>query len=79
MEQTKGKKLVGITFNVENRDDVHECKKYFAAAIDQLEECRKIAQQCGTLNVEKEMFLDEAEKRIIDAQMWAVKAITYGV
>lgn len=27
----------------------------------------------------KEMLLDEAVKRIIDAQMWAVKALTWGL
>lgn len=81
MEQTElthGEKLVGINFNVGNATDVHTCKTRFAAAIDQIVEARESAREHGTLNAIKEQLLDEAETRIVDAQMWAVKAITYG-
>ncbi|PHO20813.1 hypothetical protein CQR79_05310 [Aggregatibacter actinomycetemcomitans] len=77
--KTHGEKLVGIDFNVGNRGDVHDCKQRFAEAINQLETHRAEAFEQGTLTADKEMLLDEAQKRIIDAQMWAVKAITWGL
>lgn len=76
---THGEKLVGINFNVGNASVVHECKTRFAQAIDQIAEARESAREHGTLNAIKEQLLDEAETRIVDAQMWAVKAITYGI
>ena len=68
--KTIGEELVGIDFNVGNRGDVHECKSRFADAINQLQK-----KSCSS--PEKEMLIKEAQKRIIDAQMWAVKAITW--
>ena len=49
-----------------NRGDVAECKNRFAFAINQLEDLYK-----------SEEVTEEAKMRILDAQMWAVKAITY--
>lgn len=77
-EMTHGEKLVGINFNVGGSSAVAECKQRFADAIDQLDAHRDDAFNQGTLNEIKEKLLDEAEARIIDAQMWAVKALTYG-
>ncbi|MFZ7222707.1 hypothetical protein [Avibacterium avium] len=76
---TRGEKLVGITFNVGARQDVHDCKQRFAFAIDQLEAHKQDAFAQGTLNSTKEMLIEEAQKRILDAQMWAVKALTFGL
>lgn len=70
---TRGEQLVGIDFNVGNRGDVHECKMRFAHAINQLEE---LSNGPSTLSATQKLLLDEAIMRIIDAQMWAVKAIT---
>lgn len=77
-ELTTGGRLVGIGFNVGNDGEVTECKRRFADAIDQLETHKEIADEHGTLNATKEYLLKEAQTRIIDAQMWAVKALTYG-
>lgn len=77
-EFTHGEMLVGISFNVGNRDDVATCKKRFAEAIDQLEEASADAYENGTLTSNKEAIINEAKMRILDAQMWAVKALTYG-
>lgn len=74
---TYGEKLVGITFNIGGRQEVHECKQRFALAIAQLEKHREESFDLGTLNASKQMLIEEAQKRIVDAQMWAVKAITY--
>lgn len=35
-QPTRGELVVGISFNVGGREDVHECKQRFADAIDQL-------------------------------------------
>lgn len=78
-ELTHGEKLVGITFNVGNNSAVHVCKKRFADAIDQLEAERESADANGTLNANKQHLIEEAQMRILDAQMWAVKAVTYGL
>ena len=53
-------------------------QKRFAEAIDQLDEHRDDELRHGTLNAIKDKLIAEAESRIIDAQMWAVKALTYG-
>lgn len=70
---TRGEQLVGIDFNVGNRGDVHECKMRFAHAINQLEE---LINGPATLSATQKLLIDEAITRIVDAQMWAVKAIT---
>ena len=87
-ELTTGERLVGIGFNVGGDAEVAACKRRFADAIDQLETHKETANELevhgetanehGTLNATKEYLLKEAQTRIIDAQMWAVKALTYG-
>lgn len=72
-ELTYGEKAVGITFNVDGREDVNECKTTFAAAIDQLDALRKLE----TGPSEKGRLLSAAITQIQTAQMWAVKAITW--
>lgn len=70
---TRGEQLVSIDFNVDNRGDVHDCKMRFAHAINCLEELRNGPT---TLSATQELLINEAIMRIVDAQMWAVKAIT---
>lgn len=70
---TRGEQLVGIDFNVGNRGDVHDCKTRFAQAIDQLEAIKNGPEMISDLQLH---LIDEAILRILDAQMWAVKAIT---
>ena len=70
---TRGEQLVGIDFNVGNRSDVHDCKARFAQAIDQLE---ALGNGPTILSATQELLINEAITRILDAQMWAVKAIT---
>lgn len=72
-ELTKGQKLVSINFNVGGSPDVDACKQRFADAIDQLS--NKFDGKAVTeLHSD---IINEAEKRILDAQMWAVKALTF--
>lgn len=72
-ELTKGQKLVSINFNVGGNPDVDKCKQRFADAIDQLSnkfDIKSVTELHSSI-------INEAEKRILDAQMWAVKALTF--
>lgn len=70
---TKGQKLVSINFNVGGNPDVDKCNQRFADAIDQLSN-----RFDGYIMTElHNNIINEAEKRILDAQMWAVKALTF--
>lgn len=67
---TEGQKLVGITFNPSNMDDVNKAKQLFADAIDlMLDSCKDDDTQ--------KQFMQEATRNIITAQMWTVKALTW--
>lgn len=70
---TYGEELVGLSFNVGNREDVHECKKRFAESIDQLKELIAGPEKISEMQY---LLAQEAIKRALDAQMWAVKALT---
>lgn len=70
---TYGEQLVGLSFNVGNREDVHECKKRFAESIDQLKELIAGPEKVSEMQY---LLAQEAIKRALDAQMWAVKALT---
>lgn len=70
---TYGERLVGLSFNVGNREDVHECKKRFAESIDQLKELIAGQEKISEMQY---LLAQEAIKRALDAQMWAVKALT---
>lgn len=70
---TYGEQLVGLSFNVGNREDVHECKKRFAESIDQLKELIAGPEKISEMQY---LLAQEAIKRALDAQMWAVKALT---
>lgn len=70
---TYGQYLIGIDFNPDGREDVRECKQRFADAIDQL---YSIYGGEEVVNSKHRLLIDEAITRILDAQMWAVKALT---
>ncbi len=74
MNKTYGQKLVGISFNPGQREDVNDIKQKCADIIDNLTEQRDSCDR----GHESAMIFDEAIRRIMDAQMWAVKAVTYG-
>ena len=72
---TFGEKAVGLTFNPSNNPDVDQCKRGFAAVIDQMHDLRMSAQFNGRAEVTRmaEVAITEAQT----AQRWAVKAITW--
>ena len=73
-ELTFGQKAVGLTFNPSGHPDVHDCKLMFAAVIDQMNELR-----LGSDDPEVKRMTAVAITNAQTAQMWAVKALTWGV
>lgn len=71
-ELTFGEKAVGLTFNPSNDPQVQACKEAFAAIIDNLNDQRSSVQPG-----EKARILSVAITAAQDAQMWAVKGITW--
>lgn len=70
-ELTFGQKAVGVRFNP-SMSEVDICKERFAAALDQIQEL--MLEDDSELSL---MIRNEAIRRIMDAQMWAVKALTW--
>lgn len=71
-EMTFGEKACGVSFNPGGREDVDKIKRSFADVIDLLNEHRMDAMPdvARMLNI----AITEAQT----AQMWAVKAVTWG-
>lgn len=72
MELTFGQKAVGLTFNPSNSQEVDDCKRRFAAVIDQMNDLRVM-----TVDPEVKRMASVAITEAQTAQMWAVKAITW--
>ncbi|MDC6033466.1 hypothetical protein [Proteus mirabilis] len=72
MSQTLGQKLVGISFNPSGNIIVDAVKQNAADTIDLIQDSMQKATSEESL-----MIYNEAIRRIMDAQMWAVKAITW--
>ncbi len=70
---THGQKAVGLTFNPSNDPNVDNCKKAFAAIIDQLHNLRNLPASSQEVKRMCSVAITEAQT----AQMWAVKAITW--
>jgi hypothetical protein len=78
MEQLKrelsfGEKAVGITFNPGQSHEIHNCKKEFADVIDRMNYLRLQSDDAEVKRMAS-VAITEAQT----AQMWAVKAITWG-
>lgn len=69
---TPGQKLVGIRFNPGGNIMVDAVKQNAADTIDLIQD-----SMSGAISEESLMIHSEAISRIMDAQMWAVKAITW--
>lgn len=72
MNQSFGQKLVGITFNPSGNILIDAVKQNAADTIDLIQDSTQ-----GVTSEEARMIHNEAISRIMDAQMWAVKAITW--
>ncbi|HEJ9586858.1 TPA: hypothetical protein ACKRDB_002888 [Proteus mirabilis] len=72
MSQTLGQKLVGISFNPSGNIIIDAVKQNAADTIDLVQDSMQKATSEEAL-----MIHNEAMRRIMDAQMWAVKAITW--
>ena len=67
-----GERAVGITFNPGNNPAVENCKKQFAAIIDDMNNLRN-----ATTNPEVKRMCSVAITEAQTSQMWAVKSITW--
>lgn len=74
-ELSFGEKLVGLTFNPSNDVNVQKAKAAYAAIIDDLNDQGTVARQNG--DTFQANIFDRAIEIAVDAQMWAVKAITW--
>ncbi|WP_260282484.1 hypothetical protein [Proteus terrae] len=72
MSQTLGQKLVGVSFNPSENIIVDAVKQNAADTIDLIQDSMQKATSEEAL-----MIHSEAMRRIMDAQMWTVKAITW--
>lgn len=68
-----GERAVGLQFNPSNQTAVYQCKSKYAALIDQLE-----ARRQSTDDAETKRLCSIAITEAQTAQMWAVKALTWG-
>lgn len=75
---TLGERLIGVEYDSNDNSEVTHIKRYFAQVIDNLEHERVMSNAAGTLNGVKDDLIKEAMMRVADAQMWVVKAQTYG-
>ncbi|WP_337226159.1 hypothetical protein [Proteus terrae] len=72
MSQTLGQKLVGVNFNPSGNIIVDAVKQNAADTIDLIQDSMQKATSEEAL-----MIHNEAIRCIMNAQMWAVKAITW--
>jgi len=72
---TYGQKAVGLTFNPGGSEEVHRVKEAYAAIIDGLND--EISDPSIMYNSEKVRLVKIAITQAQQAQMWAVKAITW--
>lgn len=72
-QPTFGEKAVGLSFNPSHNSAVDQCKRSFAASIDQMNDFRN----APTTTQEAKRLASIAITELQGAQMWAVKAITW--
>lgn len=72
-ELSFGEKAVGLNFNPGQSHEVHKCKKEFADVIDRMNYLRLHSHDTEVQRMAS-IAITEAQT----AQMWAVKAITWG-
>ena len=73
-EMTFGEKAVGLSFNPAQNSDVAELKEAYAAVIDKLDAMRQ-----DSADPEVKRLCSVAITEAQGAQMWAVKAVTWGL
>lgn len=74
-ELTFGGKAVGLTFNPSNNEDVNAIKKAAANFIDEV--CGPSAEKLKDIDGEVIAMRKLAQRAAQEAQMWAVKAVTW--
>ncbi len=74
---TFGEKLAGISFNPSNDSDVDEVKNAAAKFMDSIHEAQEKMTAHVPIQSIPERLMEEAKIRALEAQMLAVKAITW--
>lgn len=79
-ELSFGEKACGVSFNPSNDPIVQGVKEHFAALVDELNNLRTVetSKPREEANAEKIRMFSVAITEAQTAQMWAVKAITWG-
>jgi hypothetical protein len=75
--ESRGEKLINVSFNPSASGDVDNVKRACAYMIDIVEAHRAESIANGTLNANREFLMDHALGEIINAQMCVVKALTF--
>ena len=75
--ESRGEKLVGITFNPSGDNEVNTVKRACAYLIDVIEKHREESAQNGTLTADREFLMNHAIGEVINAQMNVVKVVTF--
>jgi hypothetical protein len=75
--QSRGERLVGITFNPSGNSEVDTVKRACAYLIDVIEKHREDSIQHGTLTADREFLMNHAISEIINAQMNVVNVVTF--
>jgi len=73
-QATNGEKLAGVSFNPSQNPDVAEVKEMFAKVIDKLFDKGQNFDDSDRLGTP---IYNNAIAACMDAQMWAVKALTW--
>lgn len=75
--ESRGERLVGISFNPSADPEVDTVKRACAYLIDVIEKHREDAIANGTLTANREFLMNHALGEVINAQMNVVKVITF--
>ncbi len=74
---SRGEVLCGISFNPSGSDEVATVKRACGYLMDVIEKHREEHAQQGTLTADREFLMNHALGEILNAQMNAVKVITF--
>ena len=72
-----GQKLVGLNFNPSELTTVDTVKKLSAQLIDTVKSVENDSAEHGTLNSTRQLLIDNAVLKVLDAQMAVVKLLTF--
>lgn len=72
-----GEKLVGLDFNPSQKTEVDTVKQLSAQLIDIVKKVEDDSAEHGTLNSTRQLLINNAVLKVLDAQMSVVKLLTF--